>query len=52
MLTVHNGPGGVILSSRNDSQELGGVRIIVAVGKTFETANAACIYHARKMSRW
>ena len=51
VLTVfkHDGAGGVIVSSRNDSQESGKVRMIAAVGRTFEVANAACMYHARKL---
>ena len=51
VLTVfkHDGAGGVVVFSRNDSQESGQVRIIAAVGKTFEVANSACMYHARKL---
>ncbi|KAI9879587.1 MAG: hypothetical protein M1830_008037 [Pleopsidium flavum] len=41
--------GGVVVSSRKDSRGRGEVRIIAAVGKTFESANAAAMYHARKM---
>lgn len=44
-----DGHGNVIISSRNDSTENGLARVLVAVGKTFESANAAVMYHARKL---
>lgn len=44
-----DGHGNVIISSRNDSTEKGLARVLVAVGKTFESASAAVIYHARKL---
>lgn len=45
-----DGHGNVIISSRNDSTETGLARVLVAVGKTFESANAAVMYHARKLA--
>ena len=41
--------GEVIVHSRNDTLEERKVRVVVAVGETFETANAAAIYFARKV---
>ena len=41
--------GNVIVSAKNDSPEAGKVHVIAAVGKTFESANAAVMYHARKL---
>lgn len=51
VLTVlkSDGQGNVIISSRNDSTKEGQIRVIAAVGKTFESANAAVWYHARKL---
>ncbi|MCJ1471972.1 hypothetical protein MMC13_000616 [Lambiella insularis] len=51
VLTVFKGDndGHVLMSSRNDGTESRRVRIIAAVGRTFETANAACMYQARKL---
>ncbi|KAL8670601.1 MAG: hypothetical protein Q9168_004875, partial [Polycauliona sp. 1 TL-2023] len=46
-----DGHGNVIAHSRNDSTETGQVRILAAVGTTFNTAMAACIYEARKIVR-
>lgn len=43
-----DGQGNVIVSSRNDDVKEGHARILVAVGHTFEAANAAVMYHARK----
>ncbi len=43
--------GNVIAHSRNDSTEPGQVRIVAAVGSTFNAALAAVIYHARKVVR-
>ncbi|CAD6578651.1 MAG: hypothetical protein ASARMPREDX12_008922 [Alectoria sarmentosa] len=53
VLTVfkHDGHGNVIASSRNDSPKEGQNRIIAAVATTFESANAAVMYHARKLVR-
>ena len=41
--------GNVIAHSRNDGEEKGKLQVVVAVGRTFETANAAVMYHARKL---
>ncbi|MCJ1308883.1 hypothetical protein MMC25_002538 [Agyrium rufum] len=51
ILTVfkHDGKGNVTVGSWNDSPKSGTVRIIVAVGRTFEESNAACMYHARSV---
>ena len=51
VLTVfnHDGHGNVIASSRNDGPDEGQTRIIAAVAKDFESANAAVMYHARKL---
>ncbi|KAL8802304.1 MAG: hypothetical protein Q9200_006626 [Gallowayella weberi] len=43
--------GNVIAHSRNDSTEAGQVRVLAAVGTTFNAALAAVIYHARKLVR-
>lgn len=39
--------GNIILKIRNDREEEGIGRVIIAVGEDFELANAAAIYHAR-----
>ncbi len=51
VLTVlkHDGHGNVIASSRNDSPKEGKTRIVAAVAADFESANAAAMYHARKL---
>lgn len=51
VLTVFrpDGSGNVIVHSRNDNEEGGKFQVVVAVGRTFETANAAVMYHARKL---
>ncbi|KAL8934159.1 MAG: hypothetical protein Q9216_006045, partial [Gyalolechia sp. 2 TL-2023] len=41
--------GNVIAHSRNDSTQEGQVRVLAAVGATFNTALAAVMYHARKI---
>ena len=53
VLTVfkHDGQGNVIASSRNDNPKEGQTRVIAAVATTFESANAAAMYHARKIVR-
>lgn len=53
VLTVfkHDGHGNVIVSSRNDSPEEGQTTIVAAVAPEFESANAAVMYHARKLVR-
>ena len=51
VLTVfkHDGHGNVLASSRNDSPKEGQTRIVAAVAPNFESANAAAMYHARKL---
>ena len=51
VLTVfkHDGHGNVIASSRNDSLNEGQTRIVAAVATSFESANAAVMYYARKL---
>ena len=53
VLTVFkpDGQGNVIISARNDRPEPNTAKIIAAVGTTFEQANAAVMYHARKLVR-
>lgn len=53
VLTVfkHDGHGNVIASSRNDSPKEGQTGIVAAVATSFESANAAVMYHARKLVR-
>ncbi|KAK6423118.1 hypothetical protein LTR95_016576 [Oleoguttula sp. CCFEE 5521] len=41
--------GNLIIKGRNDRLETGTSRVIVAVADSFETANAAVMYHARKV---
>lgn len=43
--------GNVIVTAKNDSSAPGTVNVIASVGKTFESANAAIMYHARKLIR-
>ena len=43
--------GNVIVHSMNDSENQGQARVVAAIGRTFETANAAAMYHARKLVR-
>ena len=43
--------GNVILSARNDRQEKSLARVVAAVGSTFDSANAAVMYHARNLVR-
>lgn len=43
--------GNVIVSAKNDSSAPGTVHVVASVGKTFESANAAVMYHARKLIR-
>jgi len=51
VLTVFkpDGQGNVIVSARNDRSESSTAHTIAAVGTTFEKANAAVMYHARKI---
>ncbi|KAK5129980.1 hypothetical protein LTR08_002573 [Meristemomyces frigidus] len=48
---LSDGEGNVIIKSRNDRTEPGVGRVLVAVADTFEVANAAVWYHARKIVR-
>ncbi|KAL1297870.1 hypothetical protein AAFC00_006393 [Neodothiora populina] len=51
VLTVftHDGHGNVIIRGRNDREKEGTARVIVAVASSFEVANAAVMYHARRI---
>ena len=53
ILTVFkpDGQGNVIISARNERTEPGTAKVLAAVGTTFEEANAAVMYHARKLVR-
>ena len=53
VLTVFkpDGQGNIIVSSRNERPETSEGRVIAAVGTTFDKANAAVMYHARKLVR-
>ncbi|KAI6804091.1 glycoside hydrolase family 36 protein [Hortaea werneckii] len=46
---LHDSEGNVIVKSRNDRAETGTGRVLVAVADSFEVANAAVMYHARKI---
>ena len=46
-----DGRGNVIAESRNDREETGTTNLLIAVAPTFEIANSACVYHARKLVR-
>ncbi|GAB7358368.1 hypothetical protein MBLNU230_g2438t1 [Neophaeotheca triangularis] len=41
--------GNVIIKGRNDRESTGAGRVLVAVSDSFEVANAAVMYHARKI---
>jgi hypothetical protein len=45
----HDGTGIVTIDSRNDSEKDGIARLVVAVGKSLESAVAATMYYARKL---
>lgn len=51
VLTVfnHDDEGNVVISGRNDREEKGASQVVVAVGASFEVANAAVMYHARRL---
>ncbi|KAK5146037.1 hypothetical protein LTR04_001128, partial [Oleoguttula sp. CCFEE 6159] len=51
VLTVlnHDEKGNIRISGRNDSEEGGISRVLVAISKSFDVANAAVMYHARKL---
>ena len=44
-----DGQGNVIIHAKNDKTEPGKGRLLAAVGKDFRSANAAVMYHARKL---
>ncbi|KAF2764002.1 glycoside hydrolase [Teratosphaeria nubilosa] len=46
---TNDGDGNVIIKSRNDRTETGTARVLVAVADTFDVANAAVMYAARKV---
>lgn len=48
-LLNHDKSGGVTINARNDSPSPGTARVIVAVGRSFETANSAAMYFARRL---
>ncbi|KAF2741270.1 raffinose synthase protein-like protein Sip1 [Polyplosphaeria fusca] len=48
-LLQHDGDGNLLISSRNDSAEGGTARLIVALGRSLDSAIAATMYHARKI---
>jgi hypothetical protein len=41
--------GNLIIKGRNDREETGTSRVLVAVAESFEVANSAVMYHARKV---
>lgn len=46
---LHDDRGNVIIKGRNDREGTGGAKVLVAVSDNFEVANAAVMYHARKI---
>lgn len=46
---IDDGHGNVIIKGRNDRTEPGFSRVLVAVAPSFEVANCAAMYHARKV---
>ncbi|GME33838.1 Raffinose synthase Sip1 [Neofusicoccum parvum] len=46
---VHDDKGNVVIRARNDGTEEQDSTVIIAVGKSFEDANAAAMYHARRL---
>lgn len=53
VLTVFkpDGHGNVIVRARNERPHVGKARVLIAVGTTFEEANATVMYHARNIVR-
>lgn len=51
VLTVlgHDGEGNIVINARNDTEKEGTARVIIAAAKSFEVANAAVMYYARKI---
>ena len=46
---IHEKDGTVTIKGRNDRETTGSSRVLVAVADSFEVANAAVFYHARKV---
>ena len=46
---IHDVDGNVEIKGRNDREENGSSRVLVAVAESFEVANCAVMYHARKV---
>lgn len=46
---IHDGNGNVVIRARNDAPDERESTVILAVGKSFEAANAAAMYHARRL---
>lgn len=46
---THDGSGNVIIRGRNDREKEGVARVVVAIADSFEVANAAVMYHARRV---
>jgi hypothetical protein len=44
---INDDEGNVIIKGRNDRQDTGTMRVLVAVANSFEVANCAVFYHAR-----
>lgn len=49
LTTFIHGNGNVEIKGRNDSKDAGTSQVLVAVAESFETANAAVMYHARRL---
>lgn len=49
LTTFKAGQDRLVISARNDSEEDGVARVLVAVGKTLDTATGAAVYHARQL---
>ncbi|KAF2148778.1 glycoside hydrolase family 36 protein [Myriangium duriaei CBS 260.36] len=48
-LLVHDQEGNVCIQGRNDGEERGIARVLVAIAESFEIANSAVMYEARKI---
>ncbi|KAB2574208.1 putative galactinol--sucrose galactosyltransferase 1 [Lasiodiplodia theobromae] len=46
---IHDGNGNIVIHARNDGTDEQESTVIIAVGKSFELANAAAMYHARRL---
>ena len=49
VVLASDGDGGIVIGARNDAEAEGTCTVLVAVGSSFELANAAVMYHARKL---